>query len=56
MESILFLGYSNLVKNRILPIVHLAGFDEVAIAKYEGQAWDYAWRACAVPVVRYDDY
>ena len=56
MESILFLGYSNLVKNRILPIVHLAGFDEVAIAKYEGQAWDDAWRACAVPVVRYDDY
>ena len=56
MESILFLGYSNLVKTRILPIIHQAGFDEVAIAKYEGQMWDDAWQSCQVPVVRYDDY
>ena len=56
MESILFLGYSNLVKTRILPIVHEAGFDEVAIAKFEGQPWDDAWQVSQVPVVRYDDY
>ena len=56
MESILFLGYSNLVKARILPIVHQAGFDEVAIAKFEGQSWDDGWKVCQIPVVRYDDY
>lgn len=56
MKAILFLGYSNLVKSRILPIVHLAGFNEVAIAKYEGQLWDEAWKECKVPVARFDDY
>lgn len=56
MDSILFIGYSNLVKTRILPIVAQAGFREVAIARYTGQEWDDAWTACAVPVTRYDDY
>ena len=56
MASILFLGYSNLVKGRILPILKAAGFSEVAIAKYEGQHWDEAYRKCGLPVVRYDSY
>lgn len=40
MKSILFLGYSNLVKKRILPIVKNAGFDNVFVAKFSGQCWD----------------
>ena len=40
MSSILFLGYSNLVKRRILPIVQAAGFDNIYVAKYSGQSWD----------------
>lgn len=56
MRSILFLGYSNLVKNRILPIVAKAGFTRIAIAKYAGQPWDDAWQSSPVPVTRYDDY
>lgn len=56
MDSILFIGYSNLVKTRILPIVAQAGFREVAIARFAGQEWDDGWKACPVPVTRYDDY
>ena len=56
MKSILFLGYSNLVKNRILPILGLAGFSEVSIAKFQDQSWDDGWKVCPVPVTRYDDY
>ena len=37
MASIMFLGYSNLIKGRILPILSKAGFTEVTIAKYAGQ-------------------
>lgn len=56
MASILFLGYSNLVKGRILPILAKAGFTEVSIAKYEGQPWDEDYKKCGIPVTRYDNY
>ena len=56
MKSILFLGYSNLVKSRILPLIGQAGFSAVSIAKYEEQSWDEGWRDCPVPVTLYDDY
>lgn len=56
MASILFLGYSNLVKGRILPILSKAGFSEVSIAKYEGQPWDDDCKKCGLPVTRYDNY
>lgn len=56
MESILFLGYSNLVKGRILPILSRVGFTEVSIAKFAGQPWDEDYRKCGLPVTCYDTY
>lgn len=56
MASIMFLGYSNLVKGRILPILKKAGFTEVSIAKYEGQPWDEDYKNCGLPVTCYDKY
>lgn len=56
MKSILFLGYSNLVKGRILPILAKAGFDAVSIAKYQGQPWDEDYKKCGLPVTCYDNY
>lgn len=56
MASIMFLGYSNLVKGRILPILKKAGFTEVSIAKYEGQPWDDEYTKCQLPVTCYDSY
>lgn len=56
MASILFLGYSNLVKVRILPILSMAGFTEVSIAKYVGQPWDDDYKKCGLPVTCYDNY
>ena len=56
MASILFLGYSNLVKGRILPILSKAGFTEVSIAKYEGQPWDDDYQECGLSVICYDNY
>lgn len=56
MASVLFLGYSNLVKGRILPILAKAGFTEISIAKYEGQPWDEDYKKCGLPVTCYDNY
>lgn len=56
MASIMFLGYSNLVKGRILPILAKAGFSEVTIAKYEGQPWDEDYKKCGLPVTCYNSY
>lgn len=56
MASIMFLGYSNLVKGRILPILKKAGFSEVSIAKYEGQPWNGDYKKCELPVTYYDSY
>lgn len=56
MASIMFLGYSNLVKGRILPILQKAGFAEVSIAKFEGQPWDEDYKNCGLPVMCYDNY
>ena len=56
MASILFLGYSNLLKARILPILSKAGFTSVGIAKYSGQEWDEEYRKCDIPVTCYDSY
>lgn len=56
MASIMFLGYSNLIKGRILPILSKAGFTEVTIAKYAGQPWDDDYKKCGLPVTCYDSY
>ena len=56
MKKIMFLGYSNLIKRRILPIIHQTGIDSVVIAKYEGQPWDDGYKNCQLSVERYDSY
>lgn len=56
MASVMFLGYSNLVKGRILPILAKAGFTEVTIAKFVGQPWDEDYKKCGIPVTCYDSY
>ncbi len=56
MASIMFLGYSNLVKGRILPIISKVGFTEVTIAKYEGQVWDEEFEKYGLPITCYDSY
>lgn len=56
MASILFLGYSNLLKARILPVLSKAGFTSVSIAKYAGQDWDEEYKKCDIPVTCYDSY
>lgn len=56
MASIMFLGYSNLIKGRILPILSKAGFSEVTIAKFAGQNWDDDYKKCGLPVICYDNF
>lgn len=56
MKSILFLGYSNLLKQRILPILPLTGFRKVGIAKYEGQEWDNYLDALPYDVTIFDNF
>lgn len=56
MASILFLGYSNLLKARILPILSKAGYTSVSIAKFVGQDWDEEYKKCPLPVTCYDSY
>lgn len=40
MHKLLFLGYSNLIKGRIIPILDRLAISDYAIAKYERQDWD----------------
>lgn len=40
MHKLLFLGYSNLIKARIIPILDRLAISDYSIAKYEGQDWD----------------
>lgn len=56
MKSILFIGYSNLVKGRILPIIAKTGFTKVSIAKYKGQEWDSDYKNCDLSVTLFDNY
>lgn len=55
--KILFIGYSNLLKNRILPILDKLEFiDSVCIAKFVDQSWDDAYKSINKPVELYDNY
>lgn len=40
MSHILFIGYSNLLRKRILPILSNTAFTKISIAKYESQGWE----------------
>lgn len=54
MYRILFLGYSNLIKVRILPILNRLPIKSCSIAKYESQDWD-DWDGLST-VDKYDTY
>lgn len=56
MISILFLGYSNLLKNRIIPILDRLNLSSVSIAKFEQQEWDDRYKQINLPVTLYDSY
>ncbi|MGV8135444.1 MAG: Gfo/Idh/MocA family protein [Mangrovibacterium sp.] len=56
MKSILFLGYSNLIRQRILPILPRTGFFEVYIAKFQEQLWDDYVDTLPYKIYKYDSY
>jgi len=56
MISILFLGYSNLLKNRIIPILNRLNLSSISIAKFRQQEWDDRYKQLNLPVVLYDSY
>jgi predicted dehydrogenase len=55
-NSILFLGYSNFLKARILPIVESLDISLVSIAKFSEQSWDDELQKYTYPIVLYDNY
>jgi NDP-hexose-3-ketoreductase len=56
MNSILFLGYSNLLRARILPIIESLNIDSVSIAKYNEQNWDDELQKYKYPITLYENY
>ncbi len=56
MKSILFLGYSNVLKARVFPFIHSLGVSSISIAKFAGQEWDDKYKDIKIPVTRYDSY
>ena len=54
---ILFLGYSNLLKNRILPVLNsIPEFDLISIAKFNEQKWDSSYSFLNRKLDLYDSY
>jgi predicted dehydrogenase len=56
MNSILFLGYSNLLKTRILPIVKSLDIQSISIAKFALQNWDEELKKYKYSITLYDNY
>jgi len=56
INSILFLGYSNLLKTRILPIIDSLNIQSVSIAKFRKQKWDDELKKYNYPISYYDNY
>jgi len=54
--SILFLGYSNLLKARILPIFESLDIPSIAIAKFGDQKWDDELKKYPFPIQLYENY
>lgn len=54
---ILFIGYSNLLKSRILPVLNfIPEFDMISIAKYQDQKWDLSYPSLNRRIDLYDNY
>lgn len=55
--KILFIGYSNVLKKRIYPILDKLDFiDSICIAKYVDQTWDDNYKSVSKPVELFDNY
>jgi len=55
--KILFVGYSNVFKKRIIPIINELNFiDSVCIAKYKDQKWDDTYKKINKTVELFDNY
>jgi len=55
--KILFIGYSNVLKKRILQILDRLEFiDSVSIAKFGAQSWDDSYKSVSKPIELFDDY
>jgi dTDP-3,4-didehydro-2,6-dideoxy-alpha-D-glucose 3-reductase len=55
--KILFIGYSNVLKKRILPILDRLEFiDSISIAKFGNQSWDDSYKSVSKPIDLFDDY
>ena len=55
--KILIIGYSNLFKNRILPLLDKLDFIEsVCIGKYKDQEWDNSLKSITKPIKLFNDY
>ena len=54
---ILFIGYSSLLKNRLISVLNqLPEIKEIHIAKYKDQKWDEEWKNLEIPVKLWDSY
>ena len=56
MNSILFLGYSNFLKARVLPVVESLNIQSVSIAKFGEQSWDDELKKYGFPIRLYENY
>lgn len=55
--KILFIGYSNVLKKRILPVLDKLDFiDSVCIAKFFDQPWDDFYKSVSKPVELFNNY
>lgn len=55
--KILFIGYSNVFKKRIIPIINELKFiDSVSIAKYKDQKWDDTYKGINKTLELFDNY
>ena len=55
--KILFIGYSNVLKKRILPILDKVEFiDSISIAKFGNQSWDDFYKSVSKPIELFDNY
>jgi len=55
--KVLFIGYSNLLKKRIFPILdRINSIDSVEIAKFTTQSWDDEYKCITKPLKLYNEY
>jgi hypothetical protein len=55
--KILFLGYSKLFKNRLIPVLNqLTEITEIHIAKFKNQEWDNEYKKLNLTPILYDSY